>query len=76
MTRNPMKDEEYEGRDDASGDQIEDLKNLVRKYQAIHELISDVIEEGEGLQDRMTPENYTALVDTLAELAGLSPAGV
>lgn len=49
--------------------------SLLPKYRALHDGLSDMIEEGR-LNEADIPDDYRWLVDTLVEIAGLDPAKV
>lgn len=47
---------------------------VLRKYRALHDGLSEMVEEGRLTRD-MIPDDYHWLVETLAELAVLDPVG-
>jgi hypothetical protein len=67
MRANPMDDDGFDGNDD----HIDALKDAVRTYAGLHDLISDMIEDGR-LTEAMIPDDYRAVVEKLVECVALN----
>ena len=67
MRPNPMDDDDFDGNDD----HIDALKEAVRTYAELHDLISDMIEDGR-LTEAMIPDDYRAVVEKLVECVALN----
>jgi hypothetical protein len=67
MRPNPMDDDDFDGNDD----HIDALKEAVRTYAELHDLISDMIEDGR-LTEAMIPDDYRAVVERLVECVALN----
>jgi hypothetical protein len=65
-TPNPLNDDDFYGNDD----HIDALKDAVRTYATLHDMISDMIESGRLTQAHI-PDDYPALVDKLVECVAL-----
>jgi hypothetical protein len=65
-TPNPLNDDDFYGNDD----HIDALKNAVLTYAALHDMISDMIEDGR-LTEAAIPDDYQALVAKLVECVAL-----
>lgn len=67
MMANPMDDDDFDGNDD----HIDALKEALRTYAGLHDLISDMIEGGR-LTEAMIPDDYQAVVAKLVECVALN----